>query len=104
MENKVENTCNAECTTDKISPKWVLKIKSTIRPFITYSWHILSLWTVVMYLIGKINIADKDVVQQVLFVETVIIVFWFGERVARNIGVVDFLKNFRNINKGDKNG
>ena len=98
---KKDDTCNGEYSTDKTSPKWVLKLKSTIRPFITYSWHALSLWTVVMYFIGKINVGDKDIVQHVLFIETVIIVFWFGERVARNAGVADFLKNFGN-NKGSK--
>ena len=102
MGDKIENVCNVDCSTDSISPKWVLKLKSTIRPFITYSWHILSIWAVVMYFIGKIHLVDKDIVEHVLYIETVIIIFWFGERLARNIGVTDFLKNFNN-SKGDKN-
>jgi len=88
-----EKVCEATCSTDKNSPKWVLRLKSFIRPFMTYSWHLLTLYAVVWYLLGKIPVTDKDIVLQVLTVETVIIIFWFGERLARNIGIVDLLKN-----------
>jgi len=97
INNKV---CEASCSTDKISPKWVLRIKSFIRPFITYSWHIYTIIITAMYFLNKIPNTDKDVVEKILFIEIVIIVFWFGERLARNVGIVDFIKNF-NISKKD---
>ena len=95
-----DKVCEATCSTDKVSPKWVLRIKSFIRPFITYSWHIYTIIITAMYFLNKIPNTDKDVVEKILFIETVIIVFWFGERLARNVGIVDFIKNF-NISKKD---
>jgi len=85
--------CSLGCNTDKISPKWVLKVKSSIRPFITYSWHIFTMCVVTFYLLGKVKSYDKDIVLEVLYIEAIIIVFWFGERIARNIGIADLLKN-----------
>ena len=85
--------CDLGCSTDKISPKWVLKIKSSIRPFITYSWHIFTMCVVTFYLLGKVKSYDKDIVLEVLYIEAIIIVFWFGERIARNIGIADLLRN-----------
>jgi len=98
METNIEvndKVCEATCSTDKISPKWVLRIKSFIRPFITYSWHIFTIVILTMYILNKIPVSDKDVVKDVLTIETVIIIFWFGERLARNVGVVDFIKSFK---------
>jgi len=95
-----DKVCEATCSTDKVSPKWVLRIKSFIRPFITYSWHIYTIIITAMYFLHKIPVSEKDIVKEILFIETVIIVFWFGERLARNVGIVDFIKNF-NISKKD---
>ena len=97
INNKI---CEATCSTDKISPKWILRIKSFIRPFITYSWHVYTIIITAMYFLNKISVSEKDVVEKILFIETVIIIFWFGERLARNVGIVDLIKNF-NTGKKD---
>jgi hypothetical protein len=96
--------CDVECSTDKISPKWVLKIKSFIRPFITYSWHVYSIIVTFMYFLKKIPVQDKDVVMEILYIELVIILFWFGERLARNIGIPDWLKKYieKSKDKGEE--
>lgn len=100
-EIKLNKVCDAECSTDNISPKWILRVKSSIRPIVTYSWHIFTIVLVSAYLLGKIGNTDKDVVMEVLYIELFIIVFWFGERTARNIGIVDLFKSLSK--KGENN-
>jgi len=96
INNKI---CDTTCSTDKISPKWLLRIKSSIRPFMTYSWHIYTIIVTAMYFLNKIPVSEKDIVKEILFIETIIIVFWFGERLARNVGIVDLIKNLNTSKK-----
>lgn len=76
--------------TDSYSPKWVLRIKSTVRPFLTYIFTFLY-----VYIVIKHDAVYDKYVSGLNTIMVTIIIFWFGERLLRNVGVVDFLKSFR---------
>jgi len=95
-------TCDLICTTDKITPKWIMVLKSFTRVFITYTWHPFVIIITFMYLIGKLHTMDQEVIMKILTIETVLILFWFGERLIRNTGITDMLTKFskkENTNK-----
>ena len=99
MEQKVVNS------TDNISITLMLRIKAAIRPFITYSWHIFTICVLTAYFLHKIDNIDKDIIMRILDIEVIIIIFWFGERLARNIGITDWLLNYLKYRKeGVNNG
>jgi len=101
MENKTTQqqeqhsiTCDLVCTTDKVTPKWIMILKSFTRVFITYSWHPFTMVVVFMYLTGRLDHNDENVVMKILTIEMVLILFWFGERLIRNTGITDVLTKF----------
>jgi len=101
QENQHQSiTCDLVCTTDKVTPKWIMVLKSFTRVFVTYSWHPFTMVVIFMYLMGKLKNADEAVVMKVLTIEMILILFWFGERLLRNTGVTDLLTKF---NKKDTN-
>ena len=75
--------------TDSYSPNWVLKLKSTIRPILTYVFTALYL-----YVFIKRDHIDAVYISGLNTIMVTIIIFWFGERLIRNSGLTDFLKNY----------
>jgi hypothetical protein len=88
-----EITCDVICSSDKISPKWVLVLKSLVRVFVTYTTHIVFLYTILNYLKNP-DKYDISILRELGTLEIVIIFFWFGERLIRNTGFTDFIKNY----------
>jgi len=78
-----------ELNTDNYSPNWVLKLKSSIRPVLTYVFTILYVYT-----FFKHDDLPDIYIDKLSDIMIVIIVFWFGERLLRNTGVTDFLLNY----------
>ena len=72
--------------TDKYSPKWVLWLKSTIRPSLTYIFTALYIYV----FIHRSHI-DPVYINGLNTIMITIIIFWYGERLLRNIGVADYL-------------
>ena len=88
---------NCDVGTDKYSPDWILSVKSSVRPMLTYIFTILYIYVFierehmdVVYINGLNNIM------------AIIIVFWFGERLMRNTGITEFLKGFRGSSNESK--
>jgi len=71
--------------TDTTSPKWVLDLKSTVRPFLTYLFTLL-------YTYAFITKVDMERFGSLTNIMILIIVFWFGDRVLKNLGGADVLK------------
>jgi len=77
--------------TDSFSPDWVMKLKSTIRPILTYTFTILYVYI----FIERTNMPEIyiDGMNKIMLL---IIAFWFGERLLRNTGITEYLKSFGN--------
>ena len=74
--------------TDSYSPDWVLHVKSSIRPVLTYVFTLLYLYV----FIKRSDMSDVYIGGLNTIMITIII-FWFGERLLRNTGMVDMIKN-----------
>ena len=85
--------------TDTNSPKWLLTLKSTIRPFLTYIFTFLYL-----YVFFKEKNIEPVFISGLNTIMLLIIAFWFGERLLRNTGITEFLiqynKSIKDVKKG----
>ena len=72
--------------TDANSPKWVLSLKSTIRPILTYAFTILYI-----YIFIERTEMPEIYIDGMNKLMLLIVAFWFGERLLRNTGITEFL-------------
>ena len=75
--------------TDENSPNWVLKLKTTIRPILTYTFTILY-----VYIFIERTDMPTIYIDGMNKIMLLIIAFWFGERLLRNSGITEYLKSF----------
>ena len=75
--------------TDTTSPEWVLNLKASIRPVLTYVFTLLY-----VYIFFKKDDMPDLYISGINNIMIVIIIFWFGERLIRNTGITDFLLNY----------
>jgi hypothetical protein len=84
------------------SPKWLLTLKATIRPFLTYIFTILY-----VYVFLKKDEIEAVYISGLNSIMLLIIAFWFGERLLRNTGITEFLlqynKNTTSVKEDKKN-
>lgn len=71
--------------TDITSPKWLLSFKATIRPFLTYLFSGL-------YAFAFIADIKGDRLDSITKITIVIIFFWFGDRMLKNVGADKLLQ------------
>jgi len=76
-------------STDKYSTPWMLKIKASIRPILTYLFTFLYIYA----FIYREHLKDVYI-SGLNTIMVTIIIFWFGERLMRNSGITDFLKSY----------
>ena len=72
--------------TDKLSPKWLLRVKASIRPFITYIITVLYFYVVINF--KKYGTHIVDIVYSINYI---ILLYWYSERILRNVGITDLL-------------
>ncbi len=84
-------------STDKISPKWLLGVKASVRPFITYIMTILF-----FYIILRYHEFDKRIVSIVYEINFVILLYWYSEKLLRNAGITGAITNEQNDYLTDK--
>ena len=65
--------------TDKTSPKWILTVKSTVRPFLTYIFSLLYVYTFIF------DPSNKNF-NSLSGITITIIAFWFADRILKNVG------------------
>lgn len=83
--------------TDKLSPPWLLKVKASIRPVLTYLFTFLYIYA----FIYREHLKDVYI-SGLNTIMVTIIIFWFGERLMRNSGITDFLKSYApKLNNGN---
>jgi len=84
--------------TDKFSPTWVKRIKSSIRPFITYLITALYFYIVICY-----KKYDVKIVNIVYSLNYVILLYWYSEKILRNVGITDILTKGNDEDLTDNN-
>jgi len=84
-------------TTEVHQPRWLIVLKGMIRPFLTIMFSILY-----VYIFIHNENYDGIWISSLNSVILLILGFWFGERVLRNIGITNLLSNFANYKKKDK--
>lgn len=78
-------------------PRWVLSLRSTVRPFLTYALAGLWMWAhIYMYTqtdLGKDRIEYMTDMADLLFKLNILSLgFWYGERLLTRSGLVDLFK------------
>jgi len=79
-------------------PRWVLGIRSTVRPFLTYAFSGLWIGLAVYVFLHSADFTPAQVAQvdqwgDWLFkLVTITLIFWFGEKVVERTGLVDIFK------------
>ena len=84
--------------TETYEPKWLLVLKGLIRPITTFLFVNLYI-----YVILKHNEFNKDVIDNLTNIVWLVLLFWYGERAVRNMGIIEFLFNKKNVNNNETN-
>ena len=91
-----DNINNRDLVYDDRDPRIIRWIKSTIRPTITYT----MLYLYVQSFLHKSKYTDIQF-DSINVIMVIIIVFWFGEKLIKNAGILEIIKNLYNKNNID---
>lgn len=93
-----ENTTTANTIVNNVPyPVWIIKLKYSIRPVLTYLFTFLYI-----YVFFFREDMEEVYIGGLNTIMVTIIVFWFGEKLLTNVGVVDFLRDFSSNARKEK--